>query len=95
MKLWAMPSRVTQDRWVIVESSDKTWSSKGENGKPHQNSCCKNPMNSMKRQKDITLEDEFPRLEGVQYATWAEPKWKQCPVVDVSGAESKVCCYKE
>ena len=69
-----MPGRVTQDRRVIVESADKMWSSKGENEKPLQYSCCKNPMNSMKRQKDIPLEDESPRLEGVQYATRAEPK---------------------
>ena len=26
-------------------------------------------MNSMKRQKDMTLKDESPRLVGVQYAT--------------------------
>ena len=26
MKLWAMPCKATQDRWVIVESSDKMWS---------------------------------------------------------------------
>ena len=25
----------------------------------------------------------------------AEPKWKQCPVVDVSGGESKLQCCKE
>jgi len=25
----------------------------------------------------------------------AKPKWKQCPVMDVSGGESKVQCYKE
>ena len=94
MKLWAMPCRATQDRQVIGESSDKTWSSKGENDKPLQYSYCKNPMNSMKRQKDITLEDESSRLEGIQYATRAKPKWKRCPVVDVSGAESKVWCCK-
>ena len=64
-------------------------------------------MNSMKRQKDMTLKDEFPRSLGAQYATGeelrnsskrneeAEPKQKQCPVVDVSGGESKVRCYKE
>ena len=55
--------------------------------------------------KDRTLEDEQPRSEGVQYATeeeWreitnssrrkeeAEPKQKQCPVVDVS--PGKVQC---
>ena len=64
-------------------------------------------MNSMKRQKDITLKDELPRSVGIQYATGEEqrnssrrneepePKQKQCPVVDVSGGESKVWCYKE
>ena len=64
-------------------------------------------MNSMKRQKDMTLKDELPKLVGAQYATrekWrnssirneeAEPKQKQRPVVDVSGGESKVRCCKE
>jgi len=32
----------------------------------------KNPMNSMKRQKDITLKDELPRSVGAQYATGEE-----------------------
>ena len=59
-------------------------------------------MNSMKRQKDMTLKDELPRSVGAQCATGeeqrnssgrneeAEPKSKQHPVVDVSGGESKV-----
>ena len=34
-----------------------------------QYSCLENPMNSMKRQKDITLENELPRSVGAQYAT--------------------------
>ena len=38
------------------------------NGKPLQYSCLENPMNSMKRQKDRTLKDEFPRLVGAQHA---------------------------
>ena len=29
-------------------------------------------MNSMKRQKDMTLKDELPRLVGAQYATAEE-----------------------
>ena len=37
--------------------------------KPLQYSCLENPMNSMKRQKDRTLKDEFPRSVGAQYAT--------------------------
>ena len=59
-------------------------------------------MNSMKRQKDRTLEDELPKLVGAQYATgdqWksnsrkneeTEPKQKQHPAVDVTGDGSKV-----
>ena len=39
----------------MVESSDKTWSTGEENGKPLQYSCLENPMNSMKNQKDRTL----------------------------------------
>ena len=64
-------------------------------------------VNTMKRQKDITLKYELPRLVGAQYATgkeWrnnsrkneeTEPKQKQHPVVDVTGDGSKVRCCKE
>ena len=55
-----MPCRTTQGRWIVVKSSDKMWSTEGENGKSIQYSCYENPMNSMKRQKDMTLEDEPP-----------------------------------
>ena len=107
MKLWAIPCRATQDEWVIVESSDKTWSTGEGNGKPLQYSCLENPINSMKRQKDRTLKDELPRSVGAQNATgnqWRnnskknegmEPKQKQYPVVDVTGDGSKVQCCKE
>ena len=57
MKLWAMPCRATQDGRVIVESSDKTWSTGERNGKPLQYSSLENPMNRIKRQKDMTLKD--------------------------------------
>ena len=67
-----MPCRATQDGWVIVESSDKTWSTGERNGKPLQYSCLENPMNNMKRQKDRTLKDDLSRLIGVQYATGEE-----------------------
>ena len=92
------------DRWVMVESSDKTWSTGEQNGKPLQYSCLENPMNSMKRQKDMTLKDGLSRSVGAQYATgeeWRnnskkndemEPKQKQYPVVDVTGDGSKVRC---
>ena len=53
----------------MVESSDKKWSIGEGNGKPLQYSYLENSMNSMKRQKDMTLKDELTRLVGVQYAT--------------------------
>ena len=37
-----------------------------------QYSCLENPMNRIKRQKDMTLKDELPRLVGAQYATGEE-----------------------
>ena len=54
---------------VMVERSDRMWSTGEGNGKPLQYSCLENPINSMKRQKDRTLKDELPRLVGAQYAT--------------------------
>ena len=50
-----MPCRASQDGQVMVESSDKTWSTGEGNGKPPWHSCLENPMNSMKRQKDMIL----------------------------------------
>ena len=92
----------TQDGQVMVEGSDRMWSTGEGNGKPLQYSCLENPMNSMRRQKDRTLKDELPRLVGAQYATgdqWRnnsrknegmEPKQKRHPVVDGTGDKSKV-----
>ena len=39
----------TQDGQVMVERSDRRWSTGEGNGKPLQYSCLENPMNSMKR----------------------------------------------
>ena len=64
-----MPCRATQDRWVMVESSEKMWSTGEGDGKPLQHSRLENPMSSMKRQKDRTLKDELPRSVGAQQAT--------------------------
>ena len=46
MNPWAMPCRASQDRLVMVESSDKMWSTGERNGEPLQYSCLENPMNS-------------------------------------------------
>ena len=64
-----MLCRATQDGQVMVDSSDKTWSTGEGNGKPLQYFCLENPMKSMKRQKDGTLKDELPRSVDAQYAT--------------------------
>ena len=99
--------RATQDGRVMVERSDRMWSTGEGNGKLLQYSCLENPMNSMKRQNDRILKEELPRSVGAQYATgdqWRnnsrqnegmEPKQKQYPVVDVTGDRSKIRCCKE
>ena len=85
-----------------MERSDRMWSTGEGNGKLLQYSCLEDPMNTMKRQNDRILKEEFPRSVGAQYATgdqWrnnsrkneeTEPKQKQYPVVDVTGDGSKV-----
>ena len=90
-----MPCRATQDRQVMVQSSDKTWPTLEKIGKALQYSYLENPMNSMKRQKD-----ELPRSIGAQSATgdqWRnnprknegmEPKQKEHPAVDMIEARS-------
>ena len=93
----------TQDGWVMVERSDRMWSTGKGNGKPLQCSCLEIPM---RRQNDRTLKEELPRSVGAQYATgdqWRnnsrknegmEPKQKQYQVVDMTGDRSKVRCCK-
>ena len=61
--------RATQDGRVMVERSDRAWSTGEGNVKPLQYSCLENTMNSMKRQKDRTLKDELPLSLGAHYAT--------------------------
>ena len=92
----------TQDGWVMVERSDRMWSTGEWNGKPIQYSCLENLMNSMKRQNDRILKEELPRSVGSQHATgdqWRnnsrknegmEPKQKKYPAGDVTGDRSKV-----
>ena len=54
-------SHATQDGWVMVEGSDRMWSTGEGNRKPLQYSCLENPMNSMKRQNDRILKEVLPR----------------------------------
>ena len=94
--------RATQDGHVMLERSDRMWSTGEGNGKPLQYSCHENPINSMKRQNDKILKEELCRSVGAQYATgdqWRnnfrknegmQPKQKQYPAVDVTGNRSRV-----
>ena len=102
-----MPYGASQVGHVMVEWSDRMWSTGEGKGNPLQYSCLEILMNSMKRQNDRILKGELPRSVGAQYATgdrWRnnsrknegiEPKQKQYPVVDVTGDRRKVQCYKE
>ena len=106
MKL-SLACRETQDMRVMVERSDRMWSTGEGNGKPLQYSYLENSMNSMKRQNDRILTEVHPRSVGAQYVTgdqWRnnsrknegmEPKQKQYPAVEVTGDRSKVRCCKE
>ena len=92
----------TQDGQVMVERSDRMWSTGEGNGKPLQYSCLENPMNSMKRQNERIPKEKLPRSLGAQYATgdqWRnnsrknegmEPKQKQHPAVNGTGDRSKI-----
>ena len=57
--MWGHPRRR-----VMVERSDRMWSTGEGNGKPLQYSCLENPMNSMKRLNDRILKEELPRSGG-------------------------------
>ena len=97
-KLWAMPCRATQDRRVMVDSSDKC----GPLEKGMATTSIFLPWKQYEKSKN-----ELPRLVSAQYATedpWRnnsrkneemEPKQKQHQVVDVICDGNKVQCCKE
>ena len=102
MKLSHAPG-TTQDGRVMVERSDRMWSTGEGKGKPLQYSGLENPVNGMKRQNDKILKEELPRSVG-ETDQWrnnsrnnekTEPKQQQHPVVAVTDDGSKVWCCKE
>ena len=60
----------SQDGWVMVESSDKLWSTGEGNGKPLQYSCLKNPMNNMKRILECVAISFFRESSQPRDQTW-------------------------
>ena len=92
-----MPGRDTQDGQVIVES--KCDPPGAGIGKPLQYLCQEKSMDRNKKLKDMKLEDESLRSEGIQHATEEEqrtrtsssranevvgPKLKGCSAADLS-----------
>ena len=77
------------------------------NEEERQKSSCIKIFFPEEKAKRYNMKYELPRLVGAQNATgedWrnssrkndeAEPKQKQCPVVDVTGDGSQVRCCKE
>ena len=105
MKLWAMPCGATQDGWIMVECSDKVWSTGEGNVKPLQYSCFGNPIHEQyEKAKRQDTERWTPQVGRCPICYWrraenssrqneeAEPKQTQCPDVEVPGGESKVQC---
>ena len=104
-----MPCSTIQDGWDMMSVLTNYGSVEKGMAKHFSILALRTPMNSMKRQKDRTLKDEFPRSVGAQYATgdqWRNNsrknegmeqnnRTKQHPVVDVTGDRSKVRCCKE
>ena len=84
-----MPCSATQDRQVIVGSSDKTWSTGKGYGKPLQCSCLENPMSSMKRQKGQTQGTPQGRVWALLLAQRCQ---EHCPA---DTAEEGVCATGE
>ena len=69
-----MSCRATQDGWVKMESSDKTWFTGGGNGNLFQYSCLEKAMGSTKRQKDMTPEDEASQVGRCPICCWERAK---------------------
>ncbi|KAF7246946.1 Craniofacial development protein 2 [Varanus komodoensis] len=114
-----VPSHLTSNSHILrLEfQADHSMSGRGfnitynkGNGNPLQYLCHENPMDSSKRQKDVTPEDEPLRSEGVQYATGEEQRAstssarkneatgsrpKGHSVADLSGGERRVRCCKD
>ena len=65
LKLWTMPCRATQDRWVIEKSSNKSWFTGGWNGNPLQDSCLPHGQYEKTKRYDIKR--------------WAPQVWR-CPI---------------
>ena len=74
MKLWATPCRATQDRWVMVESSDKMWVTGEGNGKLLQYACLENPRTVWRGkkicQRKMSTLDQFSSVTVVSNTLW-------------------------
>ena len=106
MNLWERLCRETQDGQVMVESSDKMWSTGEGNANHFSILALRTPWTVWKGKKDRTLKDKLTRSVGAQYTTGdqgrnnsrkneeTKSKQKQHPVMDITSDGSEVQCYK-
>ena len=98
MKLWAMPHRATQNRWVMVESSDKMWSTGEGNGNPVF--LVWEPDEQYEKATRYDIERWTPQVPNMLLEKSGEitpermKRWRQNEN-NVTGDGSKVCCCKE
>ena len=108
MKLWAMPCHATHGHPKPMGHGGQFWQNNVYWRRQWQTTLVFLPQEPHEHNEKIWHWKMIPpRSVSVQYATeeeWGEkelqneeakPKWKQCPVVDVCGGESKVACWKE
>ena len=107
MKLWAMLCRATQDRWVMVESSDKIWYTGEGMANRFSILALRTSWTVWKGKKLGQWKMNFPGRYVpnmlLEISGEITPKWmkrrsqrkKQHSVVDMIGDGSKVWCCKE
>ena len=85
MKLWGMLCRATQDGQIMVENSDKTWSTGEGNGKPLQYSC-------LEQHENITARNINKGKCSSVLANWPQESWLN--VTDLpTGCSYKISLY--
>ena len=73
VKLWAMPCGATQGGWVMVGSSDKTWSTAAGNGRPLWMLASRTPW-TRQQGKRYDIESWVPQAGRCPTRSWG--KWR-------------------
>ena len=92
MKLWAVPCRSTQDRRVMVKSSDKKLSTGEGNGKPLRYSFLANPINSMKG-KTISHQKKSISVPALMLAVWLRANHLIIVTISLTKYKDHIICF--